>query len=396
MIRRLEAFGAYDTGILPASNKWTSASGVVIEADAGRSGFAGDNAAFFDTALGSVLEGDITCTAVAGVYTVTHGLAFRILTLDSQATLFSVLTAISQFDVIATEWGSLQITQTSGGVLLGTVCETPDGVIPIGTGGVYVELRIVLQTGSVRAIQVRVSDQYGDMNPLAQGALFALVAGEAPTTLRLGGGVNDGPATWYVTDIYQTDGVPASTTLQYNGVAMRNDGYLGNTHVQTFYATADGANLSTGNTPWDPSAGTTAYNLINEHPPDEDTTYISADTTGQLTTCLFESPNAAPFGRLNCSVYAPLFGIQWDGRARTEGTASAIAPVIRRIVTGLLAGDIVEVGDTILVDATSYRYYPQVFDRDPTNNDAPFTFAVFVPAGVGIPGTVEFGVRKEA
>lgn len=395
MIRRLEAWGAFSTGFLPASEHWTTASGVTIVADAGRSGFSGDNAAAFDTSLASLVTGDVLCTAVAGVETVTYGMAYQILTLTTTATLFSVLTTISQFDIIATEWGSLKVTQTSGGVLLGTIGETPDGIIPIGTGGFYVEVRIILQAGLASAVQLRVSDQYGDMNPLLQGALLAFVAGETFTTVRLGGGVGEDPATWRMTDLYQTDGVPTSTTLQYNGVALRNDGFLGNTHIQTFYATADGANLSVGNTPWTPNAGA-AWADISEHPPDEDATYISAVSAGQLTTCLFASPTTLPFGRLNCSVYAPIFGLQWDGRIRVEDTAATVVPIIRRVVTGLLAGDIVDAGTPIAVSATTYLYYPQVFDRDPTNSDAPWSFSVFVPAGVGIPGTVEFGVRRES
>jgi hypothetical protein len=391
VILLLEGFDAYATAQLPASNKWTVATNVVIGADEGRSGFSGDNAAFFTTAIPtSTLSTPIAPTAVGGVVTLTLGLAFRDLMVANTVTLASFHTAISHFDLIATFDGDLRVDQVVGGVLLGTICEGL-GVLPTSGGG-YIGFQVSFDLGNAAAVQIQVSDQNGDMNPVAQGALLALLAGETPSTLQFGGGVLESAATWWLDDVYLTDGVAMSTAVVLPSGLVYNDSFLGNVHVQTIYASADGSNLSLGNTPWTPNAGSVSFNRINEHPPDEDTTYLSADTSGQITTCLFASPIASPFGKITCTAFAPIFGLQWDGRLRNTGSTESVRPIIRRLVTGLLAGDVVAFGAVIPIASSSYLYYPQVFDRNPTLNGEVWMFDVFLGVA-GVPETTEFGVQ---
>lgn len=395
MIRHLDGFDSFATAQLPALDLWDSFSGVTIASDEGRSGFSGDNAAFFDTALSSVLRKTITVTIHNGIYTVTVGLAIRPVTCETKATICSVTTAISSFDLKMTEWGSLELFQVTGGNPLGLICQTSDGIIPIATGGVYIEIQFKMTRAVSGPIQIRVSDQYGTMNPVAQGTFLNLSAADLPPTqVIMGGGVAEDPATWYLDDVYVTDGVPTITPLNYQGRNILNDSFLGNTHLTTFYMTQDGINQSTGNTPWVPNVGSAVYPVIDEHPPDEDVTYAAADQTDQRSTGLFESPEERPFGRQGCCAFAPLFGIEWLGRLRMDAGSGAVVPVIRRVIGGTFATDVVEVGDTITIDSTDWTYYPQVLERDPTNDNKPYTFAVFFPAGVGVPGTVEFGIQK--
>src|SRR3954470_3177244 len=123
MIRLLESFDPYSTAFLPAGQLWDTASGVTITPDAGRSGFTGDNAAFFSTEAGSVLRKTISPTIHAGIYTTTYGFAIRPLVVELSAIVFSLLTPNSQFDLQMTEWGSLELYQTTGGNPLGRVCQ---------------------------------------------------------------------------------------------------------------------------------------------------------------------------------------------------------------------------------------------------------------------------------
>lgn len=389
MNRLLEGFDAYASAQVPAVGVWTSGANVTIGAGEGRSGSASDNAAFFDTAQGSVLRRALILNPYQDVYTVTYGHAVRIVSLTEEATLAAIDTAISEFNLIANVNGSLRLQQVSGGVDLGNICQTAQQTIPVGAGGFYAEIQILFVAGESRAAKIRVSDQFGGMNAVAQGPLLALDAADLlpNVTFRLGGGVADGPATWWVDDVYLNDGVPAAPMAYKSGV-LYNDSFFGNTHIETVYATADGVGQETsGNVPWTPSAGAQVYAMIDEHPPDEDGSYIAATDNLQLSTCLF----AGAVIRQNCASYAPIYALQWDGRMRVESSMVQVVAIVRRVVTGVLADDVLASSQAIVVTSTEYQYYPQNFDRNPTQDDAPWTFKVFDPAGVGVPGTTEFG-----
>ena len=387
----LWAFGPFDTTFLPAAGLWTSASGVTIVAGGGRSGLTDDNCAAFATVSSSVLSRTVTPTAVAGIYKATYGAAFRVLTLTDTATLASIWTAISHFDLVATSTGVLKLLQTTNGTLLGTICETDTDAFPIGSGGFYVEVQVTFEDGLATACQINVSDQAGDMNPLVQGALLGTDAGPY-TTFRLGGGVGESAATWRVTDVYLNDGVPDSTAISYRGRLIYNDSFFGNTHIDTFYPTADGTNLSSGNTPWVPNTGSSEYTQIDEHPPDEDVTYVSADESDQTSTFVYQSPRARPFGRLNCSAFAAIYAIQWDARMRTEADPGTVVPIVREIVGGTIATDDIATGAQQDVESESYLYYPDIFDRNPIDG-LPWSFDVFYPTVVGGSGSTEIGMR---
>lgn len=394
MIRLLESFGAYGTAQLPASEKWTTATHVVIEAGAGRSGDASDNAAYFDTSLGSVLSGPLEVTTSGGYQTCTIGHAVRVTAISGRLTLLSLETTVSRFDLVMDADGALAVEQTSGGVPLGTVCQTVDGVVPRITGGTYIELRVILRAGYSKAVQIRVRDQWGQMNPLVQGALLALLSDETFVTRTLGGGADDDAATWYVADVYQTDGVPEATALAYNGLLIYNDGYLGDTHVEALYATADGENLSVGNTPWVPNSGTAEFSRINEHPPNDDTSYVSADTAGQRSTYVFQMAQQIAglrFGLANCSAAPqPVFGVQWVGRLRSEGSDVTVQPVVRAIVGGTFATDDLYEGDALTVSGSDYVYYLLLLGRNPFTGE-PWTFAAFRRQATAQVGDIEFG-----
>lgn len=397
MVRLLESFGAFATAQLPASHKWTTATNVAIVAGAGRSGDPSDNAAYFDTSLGSVLSGPLEVTSSGGYQTCTIGHAVRITAIAGRLTLLSLTTTNSRFDLVTNEDGALWVEQVVGGISLGTVCTTIDGVVPSVTGGTYIELRIILRAAYTKAVQIRVRDQWGQMNPLVQGALLALLAGETFTTRTFGGGTGDAAATWYVADLYQTDGVPEATALAYNGLLIYNDGYLGDTHVEAFYPTADGENLSVGNTPWVPNSGTAEFSRINEHPPDDDTSFVSANASGQRSTYVFQNPRQTSFlrfGWIGCTADAqPIYSVQWGGRFAVVDAASlSVEPVVRQIVDGTFAGDNLYTADPITIDDTDFLYYLAQLGRNPFTGEA-WTFAAFYRQPTVLPGDLEFGQR---
>jgi hypothetical protein len=396
MIRRLESFSPFATAQLPASEKWTTAVNVAVVAGAGRSGGADDNAAFLDTALGAALTGPLDITSYGGYQKATWGHAVRVTAISGRLTLGSLSTTISRFDLVMDEDGALWVEQVSGGVNLGIVCQTVAGAVPRLTGGTYIEMRVLLRASYNPAVQLRVRDQWGLMNPLVQGRLLALTAGETFTTLTLGGGTGDDAAQWYVADVYATDGVPEATALVYNGELVYNDGYLGDTHVQALYPTADGANLSSGNTPWVPDTGSVEYSRINEHPPDGDTSYVSADTSGQTSTYVFQMPQQAAiarFGFVGCTaVPQPIFGVQWAGWVRAETTAAYLIPIVRQIDGGTIPTDDIYEGNPLSVTLTSYSYVLALFGRNPISGD-PWQFSAFRRQPATLPGDLEFGQR---
>lgn len=394
MIRVLEGFGPYATAQLPASEKWSTASNITIVAGAGRSGESDDNAAFFDASLTPLLSGPLDVTPVDGISKVTWGHAVRVTAIEGTIRLGSIETTITRFDLTLDEDGILTVTQTTGGILLGTICVTQEGMVPVVTGGTYIELQIALELENATAVQVRVRNQFGMMNVVAQGALLALVDTETFTTRTIGGLA--GVGTWYVADIYYTDGVPEATPLAYKGQLIYNDGYLGDTHVEALYPTADGENLSTGNTPWVPSSGVVEYDKINEHPPDDDASYVSATATGQTSSYVFKSPRQTTpirFGRQGCCSNAqPIYGIQWAARMRSAASGGeSVAAIVRKIIGGTFATDDIYASDPVTL-ATDYEYFPIVLGRNPFT-DAPWTFAVFFRGAETVAGDIEFGQR---
>lgn len=394
MIRTLEGFGPYATAQLPASEKWSTASNVTIVAGGGRSGESDDNCARFDASLQSTLSGPLSVTAQAGLYKTTWGHAVRVIAIDGTIRLGSLSTTITRFDLTLTDAGVLAVTQTTGGVLLGTICATQEGMVPIATGGTYIEVQITLQLANTTAVQVRVRNQFGMMNVVATGSLLALTDTETFTTRTIGGALGTG--SWDVADLYYTDGVPEATALAYKGQLIYNDGYLGDTHVEALYPTADGENLSDDNTPWVPDTGSVEYTRINEHPPDDDTSYVSATESGQTSSYVFQTPRQTTpirFGRQGCCSNAlPIYGIQWGARMRSAASGGEnVAAIVRKIVGGTFDTDDVHETDPVILD-TSYEYFPIILGRNPFTGAA-WSFAVFFRGAETVAGDIEFGQR---
>lgn len=143
------------------------------------------------------------------------------------------------------------------------------------------------------------------------------------------------------------------------------DTLLGPQRVSTPVAISDGF-LSQ----WTPSAGVTHFNLINEEPPDGDTSYVSSATPGQIDLYNFAGLAYTP---------ANVFGAQVSFYARKDDVAA------RQIAAEVRSGGANFVGSTLPLLTTSYvDSLLQCFNTDP-NTGVPWT-----PAGIA---SAQFGVN---
>ncbi len=398
MVLFLESFGPYATAQLPALDRWGLGDGAVIVAGGGRSGSTSDNCAEFDTALAAFLQRTLNASEQAGVLTITCGFALRILlvTAHQPVIVASIGTTSSQFNLVIGSDGSVEMLQVTGSVPLGTVCAAPAGTMPIDGSGRYLEARVIFTEGLATACQLRISDSNGDMHAVAEGPLLQNPGDLSTQSFRFGGFGSESPAVFRVTDAYVTDGVPAATVINYNGLEILNDGYLGNTHVEAVYAAADGEGCTS---PWTPSTGSSLFNLINEAPPDDDGSYISAGTDGQASTFAFgASLPGIGFGQIGCqAVTIPIYALQWTGRIRQGGNQElTVLPIVREIVTGVISGDTVVAGppQTITIAATDYAYYLTVWDRNPIDSTA-FEFEDVDASIANAIGSLQFGLELQ-
>ena len=151
-----------------------------------------------------------------------------------------------------------------------------------------------------------------------------------------------------------------------DGQGSVNNTFLGDVRVQALLPASDG-----GETQWTPSAGTTHYSLVDEVPPDGDTSYVYSSTAGQVDVYGM-SAIAASTGTVK--------GVQWLAYARKDDAGTrTIAPLIRISSTDY-AGSDQNIG-------TSYTYYLQVYEEDPS------TSAAWTIAGVN---AAEMGIKEVA
>lgn len=132
-----------------------------------------------------------------------------------------------------------------------------------------------------------------------------------------------------------------------------NTTFLGDCRITTVMPTGDGAHSQ-----WTPTGGTTHYTEVDDTTPDDDTTYVSDATPGDIDTYTFADIDGG----------ATIFGAQSNLYARKDDAGTRqIAPVIRQSGTDY-------VGTTVTL-GTTYTFYEQIYDQDPTGtNWTPSTF----------------------
>lgn len=181
-------------------------------------------------------------------------------------------------------------------------------VNPAGNLALYTPASVLIATGT--QVMTTGAWQYIEFHVLVNGAASSVAAQVngtpdiPPTTCNLGSSVMGGIQPWnantvisqYYDDIYVCD-----TT------GPNNKNFLGDVHVQTLMPDADGFY-----TQWTPLTGTAHYAMVDEIPPDGDTSYNYDSTVGDKDT--YEFPSLAI---LAGSVY----GIQVNLWARKDDAA---------------------------------------------------------------------------
>lgn len=123
-----------------------------------------------------------------------------------------------------------------------------------------------------------------------------------------------------------------------------NNTFLGDVRVETIYPTGAGSH-----TAWTPNGAASNWDCVDEHTPDDDTTYNSDATPNDIDTYAFGDIDAG----------ATVYGVQVSLYARKDdANTRQIAPVIRQSSTDY-------VGTTVTMGAT-YTFYSQLYDQDPT------------------------------
>jgi len=130
-----------------------------------------------------------------------------------------------------------------------------------------------------------------------------------------------------------------------SGAAPRNT-FLGDVRIVAIVPTSDGAH-----TDWTPLSGS-HFSNVDEIPPNDDTDYNSDATVGHIDT----------FGYSDIDTSATVYGVQVHLYARKDdANARQLAPVIRQSGTD-------NVGTTVTM-ASTYSYYSQLYNQDPTASD---------------------------
>jgi hypothetical protein len=123
-----------------------------------------------------------------------------------------------------------------------------------------------------------------------------------------------------------------------------NNTYLGDVRVETIYPNGAGAH-----TAWTPNGAANNWDCVDETPPDDDTTYVSDATPNDIDS----------YACIDIDGGATVYAVQVNLYARKDDAVTRqIAPLIRQSSTDY-------VGTTVTM-ASTYAFYSQLYDQDPT------------------------------
>ena len=231
--------------------------------------------------------------------------------------------ATAQLTLALDGTGRLAVYQgTTSGTLLGT------GTTILSPGWHYVELGATINN-TTGTCEVRL-DGVTEWSGSALDTQASANASADRVTLWGQNGVA-------VDDLYICDGA---------GSAPRNT-FLGDVRVQALMPSADG-DLSQ----FVPSSGSTHYNLVDEVPPDDDTSYVSSATAGNVD--LYQLGDVA-------AVSGSILGLQVLPYARKDDAGTrTLAPVVK---TGGVEYD----GSAVAL-GMSYTYLPEIWEQNPATS----------------------------
>lgn len=264
------------------------------------------------------------------------GASFRFTALSQDTVLFALedsATGAEQLSVrIASATGRLYISRN------GTTLAT--GTTTLVNGATYyIELK-----ATINSVSGSYSLHINTVAELAGSGVNTRGTGtnNSADLVRLGSTVNVNVFIFFYDDFYICDTAGAD-----------NNDFLGDVRVQCVFPNADGATSS-----WTPNSGTVHNDRVRETTPDDDTTYLSSATIGQIDSWAYG--DVTP----------------------TTGTVKAIQllPYVRKDDAGVRTiAPGVRIGGTDYPQANAnlgntYQYLPQIVERSPATA-VPFTIA---------------------
>lgn len=257
--------------------------------------------------------------------TLIAGVAFRTAALGSSVDFFQLMsgaTATCRLSFNAS--GKLQVRNSGGTVIAtGTTTFAPNVWN-------YFETKVFVNVGTPASgtVEVHVNGNSGSPEIASTAGNFG------STLLDTIGVLANGTNNVDFDDLYVAD-----TT----GSAPQNT-FLGDSRVTTVFPNGDGAH-----TAWTPTGGGSHSTQLDETTPDDDVTYVADGVAGDIDTYTMGDIDGL----------ATVYAVQTNLYARKDdANTRQIAPVIRQSATDY-------VGTTVTL-ASTYAFYSQIYNQDPT------------------------------
>lgn len=233
-------------------------------------------------------------------------------------------------------------------ILGGVVCQTPAGLVPTGhyshigaewlisTSGylrIYVNGHLAADSGTVNMTTFFTSGQWSILSWTPTG---------------------------FIDDLYGGD----TAVLATNPWAA----FLGDLHIEGQLCLTDAVGGGGTFREFTPSAGTDHGALLDENPPNDDTDYVESLTVNQRETVKFPS-------------IIPGSGTIYAYQAMPNGLKTTFSG--RDVANLIYSGGTLDVGTTLGLAQTNYRYYPQVYGYNPVTG-APWSIAQVNAAENGV------------
>ena len=227
--------------------------------------------------------------------------------------------------------GLIQIIPGVGG---GTTTGTSSLVIHAG-GWNFIEFMTTLGTAGTAILKINGQTAC----TLASVNITTNTSGDVINIVGLGGGSN-----LYVDDFYVFDTNGATNTT-----------FAGDCRIGTLTASADTTTIA-----WQTSTGTVHYSLINEIPPDDDSTYVQSTMTGSATFSGGGTAGPSDIYKYQTTTAAVVVGVQSNIFARKTDVANRAVSLI-----AANAGTAVTITPTGQYLNLNYLDYLNQFDVNP-------------------------------
>lgn len=205
---------------------------------------------------------------------------------------------------------------------------SPAGVLRLDGVYQYLEAKVTLASGTAGVVQVRIN-------------------GEQVITLNAVNTFNSGLLTPRMLLIYPQGRRRYDDLYINSDLGLTNNDFEGDVRIDTHYPTADSS------VEWNRKSGTTNFEMVNEHPPDEDTTFNFTLHSPSAVTDLLSHQELIP-------VLAGIRAISLLTRARSI----ALPPASGHMRALLKIGDTTYSGE-VFIPGSAYLYYPTIWDVSP-------------------------------